>query len=133
MLLRLSLILPWLTTALSCKHQNPTGLDALGCGMVCHAEASPTSGTAPLTVQFKGWTSGPSSYPYSTGWRFGDGATDYHEDPTHVYTEPGTYTVEHSVTDHNGCHCSSTLTIHVGAMPPPPPGSAALSQRAGRD
>ena len=120
-LLWLGLILPW--SALSCTH-HPTGLDLPGCGMVCHVEASPTSGTAPLTVQFKGWVSGPSSYPYSTGWRFGDGTTVYGGDPTHVYTNPGVYTVVHSVTDHNGCHCSSTLEIQV--MPPPPSGSAAL-------
>jgi len=52
--------------------------------------ASPTSGPAPLLVNFTNTTAGTI-----TGylWRFGDGATSSIDNPGHVYTTPGTYTV----------------------------------------
>jgi PKD repeat protein len=51
---------------------------------------TPTSGTAPLTVQFTLSTSGA---PTSWSWDFGDGGTSTERDPTYTYVIPGTYTV----------------------------------------
>ncbi len=55
-----------------------------------------TSGAVPLTVQFSDLSTGGA---ISWSWDFGDGngSTDRH--PSHVYTEPGTYTVSLTVSD----------------------------------
>ncbi len=56
-----------------------------------HAEFTglPTSGFAPLTVQFTSTSSGADAY----NWRFGDGGTSPARDPKHTYTKAGIYTV----------------------------------------
>jgi len=53
-------------------------------------DGTPTSGAAPLTVQFTGKSSGT---PDSWAWDFGDGGTSSEQDPSYTYTIPGTYTV----------------------------------------
>ncbi len=55
---------------------------------------SPRSGNAPLTVVFSDTTVGT---PISWSWDFGDGATDTTQNPIHMYTEVGTYTVSLTV------------------------------------
>jgi PKD repeat protein len=51
---------------------------------------TPTSGDAPLTVDFTDeTTNGPTSW----AWDFGDGGTSTEQNPEHVYTTPGVYTV----------------------------------------
>jgi PKD repeat protein len=52
--------------------------------------ASPVSGTAPLSVQF---TDTSTNSPVSWIWNFGDGGTSTEENPSHIYSNPGTYTV----------------------------------------
>jgi hypothetical protein len=39
-------------------------------------------------------------------WDFGDGQTSSEQNPTHVYTNPGSYTIK--LTIYNGCNCSNT-------------------------
>lgn len=55
---------------------------------------SPRSGTAPLTVVFSDTTVGT---PIAWSWDFGDGATDTTQNPVHMYTDVGTYTVSLTV------------------------------------
>jgi len=50
---------------------------------------SPTSGFAPLPIQFTSTSSGSDAY----FWRFGDGGTSPARDPKHTYTKSGIYTV----------------------------------------
>ncbi|QEC49871.1 DNRLRE domain-containing protein [Baekduia soli] len=60
--------------------------------------ATPTSGTAPLNVQFTNTTTGtpaPSSYL----WDFGDGQTSTEVNPAHTYTANGTYSVTLTATN----------------------------------
>ena len=52
--------------------------------------ALPTSGPAPLDVQFTDSSSGTVE---SWLWTFGDSVTHTHQHPTHTYTAKGTYTV----------------------------------------
>jgi PKD repeat protein len=61
--------------------------------------ATPTSGTAPLTVDFSDLSSGP---PESWLWDFGDGATSTEQHPSHVYAESGVYSVTLSVANAQG-------------------------------
>ena len=66
--------------------------------------AAPTSGPAPLPVQFTD-TSGGS--PTAWSWSFGDGAASTEQNPAHTYPAAGTYTV--TLTASNGAG-SSTVT-----------------------
>ncbi len=52
--------------------------------------ADPTDGQTPLTVAFTDLSSGN---PTSWEWNFGDGGTSLEQNPGHVYTRPGAYTV----------------------------------------
>ena len=80
--------------------------------------ATPTSGTAPLVVQFSSTSTGsPTSY----SWDFGDGTpADTGANPTHTYSAAGTYTVALTATNANGSN-TKTLTnlISVGTAPNP--------------
>ena len=58
--------------------------------------ASPTAGSAPLSVSFSDTSTGS---PKSWHWSFGDGTTSTAEDPVHDYTGPGTYDVSLTVSD----------------------------------
>jgi PKD repeat protein len=51
---------------------------------------TPTSGTAPLTVQF---TDASTNTPTSWAWTFGDGGTSTVQNPSHVYLSEGSYSV----------------------------------------
>lgn len=52
--------------------------------------ATPTSGTAPLAVNFTDTSTGT---PTSWNWSFGDGVTSTQQNPSHTYTSAGTYSV----------------------------------------
>ncbi|MBL7646656.1 MAG: PKD domain-containing protein [Candidatus Hydrogenedentes bacterium] len=55
--------------------------------------AEPIAGKAPLSVQFRDASDPGSVGINSRSWDFGDGNTSAVEDPLHVYSAPGTYTV----------------------------------------
>ena len=63
--------------------------------------ATPTSGGAPLTVQFNDQSIGFIS---ARLWDFGDGHTSTEQNPSHEYTIPGTYTTSLTVTNLSGSH-----------------------------
>lgn len=52
--------------------------------------ASPTSGIGPLQVDFANQSTGSYTTIF---WDFGDGATSTEENPTHIYSNGGSYTV----------------------------------------
>lgn len=85
---------PWRTTPCILPPQAP---DAA-------FEATPTSGEAPLSVSFFNTSAGAVS---SSQWSFGDGATGAGLNPTHVYTQPGVYSVTLTVSGPAG---SDTVT-----------------------
>jgi PKD repeat protein len=58
---------------------------------------TPVSGAAPLNVQFTDLSTGPPATSWS--WNFGDGATSTVQNPSHVYTAPGLYSVSLTVGD----------------------------------
>ena len=61
--------------------------------------ANPSMGTVRLEVQF---IDGSQGEPTSYLWNFGDGTTSSEVEPTHVYTQPGTYTVTLTVESMHG-------------------------------
>jgi PKD repeat protein len=60
---------------------------------------SPTSGPAPLVVQFTDASSGSLT---NWSWDFGDGGTSTAQSPTHTYSSPGSYSVKLTVTGPGG-------------------------------
>ena len=78
--------------------------------------ANPTSGNAPLTVQFSDQSSGSIT---SRDWNFGDGSAHSSAlNPSHTYNSAGSYTVTLTVTGSGGSN-SKSVTIQVNTPPPP--------------
>ena len=63
---------------------------------------SPTSGAAPLTVQFTSTSGGADAY----AWSFGDGGTSPAQNPRHTYRTAGIYSVSLEARD----ACSGTVS-----------------------
>jgi PKD repeat protein len=66
---------------------------------VASFSAKPTSGKAPLTVQF---TDKSQNKPDTWQWNFGDGVTSFKQNPLHKYSYPGKYTVTLTVKNKGG-------------------------------
>jgi glucose/arabinose dehydrogenase/PKD repeat protein len=82
--------------------------------------ADPTSGTAPLEVDFTADATDPEGdLPLTYEWTFGDGGTATGQQATHAYTEPGDYTARVTVTDSRGAKGSATASITVDGAEPP--------------
>jgi PKD repeat protein len=53
-------------------------------------------------------------------WNFGDEQTSSEREPSHVYSQPGTYTVTLTATDNGGLTDESSRQVQVTAPPPAP-------------
>ncbi len=82
---------------------------------VAKVTANPTLGVAPLEVQFIGNTSTDDHSVASYYYDFKDGSTTSNSNPSHSFTEPGTYEVLFTVKDENGLEDSKNITITVAA------------------
>jgi PKD repeat protein len=83
--------------------------------LVATASADPTSGLAPLNVNFTGSaTGGTPTYSYS--WNFGDGTSSSVQNPSHTYSAIGDYAVILTVTDSRSANANATLGISVGSV-----------------
>lgn len=79
---------------------------------------SPSSGTAPLTTTITDTSTGS---PVTWAWDFGDGSTANTQGPfSHVYTNPGTYTIRLLVGNASGS-TFTTRTVTVGSAAPSAP------------
>ncbi|MEW5924429.1 MAG: PKD domain-containing protein, partial [Candidatus Zixiibacteriota bacterium] len=84
---------------------------------------SPTTGAAPLTVNFTDLSTGS---PESWNWTFGDGGTSTVQNPSYTYNNIGTYTVSLTVTNAVGSDTNTKTgyiivsetgaTMHVHSM-----------------
>lgn len=76
----------------------------------------PNNCTYPMQVNFTNNSQAATIY----FWDFGDGSPIVTEtQPSHYYTQPGTYTIKLIAADIYGCYGSDTLTIEV-TLPTPP-------------
>jgi len=83
---------------------------------IAYVGLDPTSGIAPLTVNFDGSGSyDPDGEIVSYYWDFGDGTTDSGESVSHTFRDPGVYTVTLTVTDDQGATGSDTIEISAGS------------------
>lgn len=97
---------------------------------VAVASANPTTGTAPLAVNFNGaGSSDPDGTIASYQWNFGDGATGSGATPAHTYANAGSYTAVLTVTDNLGA--TGTASVGITVNPAPPPGINAPSNLTG--
>src|SRR4029079_13644182 len=81
---------------------------------VAACSGSPTSGTAPLTVNFASSSTGTIS---TYAWNFGDGTTSSAQNPSHVYAVAGLYSVSLTVTGSGGSN-TKTYTNYVTVTAP---------------
>ena len=85
--------------------------------------AAPTTGTAPLTVQF---TDASTNAPTGYFWTFGDGRTSIAQSPSHTYSTAGTYNVSLTATNAGGSD-TETQTGYITVTAPTAPPTAANS------
>ncbi len=69
------------------------------------------------TTHFGDLTIIPSGNAVSWSWDFGDGIFLSGQNPTHIYTKPGTYLVTLTVTSDHGCISNVTLPVKVFPLP----------------
>lgn len=80
------------------------------------ANASVTSGTAPLTLTFSSQGSADSDGSIvSYHWAFGNGDTSAAPNPLYTYNTAGTFTATLTVTDNTGLTGSASVTIAVSS------------------
>lgn len=76
---------------------------------VANFTATPTYGNAPLVVQFEDHSDGDPAFWV---WNFGDGSSSRAQNPYHLYTKPGVYTVTLTVSNRAGSD-SMTQTDYI--------------------
>ncbi|MFG1993881.1 PQQ-dependent sugar dehydrogenase [Actinoplanes sp. NPDC048988] len=86
---------------------------------IARVAANPSSGAAPLTVNFSSsGSSDPEGGALTYAWNFGDGGTSSAANPSHTYTTAGERTVTLTVTDPAGLTASASMTVTVGNTAP---------------
>lgn len=81
---------------------------------VAVASASSTDGVEPFLVSFGSAGSyDPNGGALGYAWAFGDGDSSEEASPTHVYTEPGSYTAVLTVTDAQGDWAQAAVPVTV--------------------
>ncbi|WP_292373733.1 PKD domain-containing protein [Methanosarcina sp. UBA411] len=90
---------------------------------VASFSASPTSGNAPLQVQFTDKSTGS---PTSWKWNFGDGTYSTDQNPAHTYSKTGKYTISLTVKNAKGSN-TVTKSSHINVAAPLKAPVAALS------
>ncbi len=78
------------------------------------ASGTPTTGTEPLLVQFSSAGSVDTDGTIASyAWDFGDGGSSTSANPSRLFTAPGTYEAELTVTDDFGVTDTATVTVVV--------------------
>ena len=97
-------------------------------GVKAVMSATPTTGTAPLSVAFDGSGSTTTNGTVTSwAWSFGDGASGTGPVVTHVYSASGAYTASLTVRDSSGASSTATTSIVVNPAPPASPSALTAS------
>jgi PKD repeat protein len=116
-----------------------------------HISVSPTSGSTSTLFQFvgenndpslcnlpvpatacSGWDRDPNEIPnLRYEWNFGDGSTSTQKNPSHRYTNEGTYTVTLRITDPDGAWAEDRVQIVVSGENIPPTAVARANPSSG--
>jgi parallel beta-helix repeat protein len=81
---------------------------------VAVAAANPESGNAPLTVQFNSDGSyDPDGTITAYAWDFGDGGTSSEANPSHTYSDAGTYRATLTITDDDSATGSAAVVMEA--------------------
>ena len=96
-----------------------------------NATATPSTGVAPLTVQFQADAVDPEHGPLTYAWAFGDGTTSTAQNPSHVYVDPGSYNVVVTVRDDHGMAATDYLTVTATSPNRPPQVAATATPTSG--
>lgn len=94
--------------AAGCSDYTSTDIEIFELPDVDFLADSTVACSLPLVTHFTNTSSGAGILTYL--WNFGDGSTSTLENPTHVYTSIGNYTVSLTVTDELGCTNSLSIT-----------------------
>jgi len=95
--------------------------------------ALPTSGSAPLVVQFTDQSNGNGSAITSRQWNFGDGNSSTETNPQHTYEVAGTFNVSLTVSGANGSDVETKTGLIVVASGETPGGCACSGAKATED
>jgi PKD repeat protein len=96
-----------------------------------NATATPSTGLAPLTVQFQATAVDPEHSALTYEWTFGDGTTSTAQNPSHVYVNPGSYNVTVTVRDDLGRGASDLLSVTATPANQPPQVAATATPNTG--
>jgi len=77
----------------------------------------PASPTAGEPVAFTDTSSVEGDTIVKWAWNFGDGGTSEEQNPSHIFSSPGTYTVALLITDSGGNSYIAALPVEVTAQP----------------
>jgi PKD repeat protein len=93
---------------------------------VANFSSNVTEGYAPLTVQFTSQLENATEW----NWNFGDGTESKEQNPIHIYSSTGNYTVNLTANNENGTH-SKTCEIYVKEVPIKPIAAFSASPTSG--
>lgn len=85
-----------------------------GAPPVSNFTATPVTGDTPLNVTF---TDSSTGSPTSWLWDFGDGNTSTDQNPVHIYTSDGTFTVSLTVSNDNGTDTHEIVDYITSTVP----------------
>lgn len=97
----------------------------------CAASASPAKAHVPGNIPFYGTASDSDGSVAQLFWAFGDGSTSSSQNPSHLYTTPGSFEAKLTVTDNEGATCASTQSIVIEPPNKPPTVSMAATPPKG--
>ncbi len=80
---------------------------------------TPTSGCAPLCVNFTDNTTVQNSSAAQWSWSFGDGNTATTQNPSNCYQSNGVYSVVLTVTSADGCSYTDSIPNYINVTPGP--------------
>jgi PKD repeat protein len=89
-------------TAAGSNTETKTGYITVSAAPTAAFTGTPRSGLKPLTVQFTDQSIPGTSSITSRAWSFGDGGTSTAQNPSHTYSDAGSYSVSLTVTTADG-------------------------------